>query len=213
MPNIETTSSSAFRPLTLCVTLAISLILQGCASGTGSSGSLLTGSPTSANGTNASEGSSTGKSIVEVLGCVGGGLVGAALAKALVNNEVKRLKLTPQQAAKRERNYLIGFALIGCGGGSVLAGTAYAKLSDSGKKAREQELLAAAASAKPRTYRDPENPTLQGVAKPLPAYADASNNRQCRDIEDTLADAGKGEPIVVKYCRSLPNGGWAPVTA
>ncbi|WP_374496189.1 hypothetical protein [Zoogloea sp.] len=211
MPNTATTPWTAFRPLTLCMTLALSMALQGCA---GSSGSLLTGAPTtSGNGTGGGGESSTGKTFIEVLGCVGGGLVGAALAKALANSEAKRLKLTPQQAAKRERGYLIGFALLGCGGGTVLAGTVYSKLSDSGKKARERELLAAAASAKPRTYRDPENPSLQGLVKPLPVYADAANKRECRDIEDTLADAGKGEPIVVKYCRSVPSGGWAPVTA
>lgn len=127
--------------------------------------------------------------------------------------ETKRLRLSRAESEKRERGYVIAFALLGCGAGASLAGTVYDKLGEAGRKAREQELLAAANSSQPRTYRDPENPNLSGTINPLPVYADSSQKRECRDLEDTLADTGKGEPIIVKYCRNIPNGGWGPATA
>jgi len=153
------------------------------------------------------------KTLTQGLGCVGGAALGAVAAKALAASDAKRLRLSAAEATKRERGYLLAFALGGCGAGSSLAGTAYAKLSDAGKKAREQELLAAAASAQPRTYRDPANPQLVGTATPQPAYQDPERGRECRDVIDNLSDAGKGEPVVVKYCRNVAGGGWAPVTA
>jgi hypothetical protein len=33
-----------------------------------------------------------------------------------------------------------------------------------------------------------------------------SGNRECRDVEDLLSDAGK--VTVIKMCRTLPNGNW-----
>lgn len=140
-----------------------------------------------------------------VLGAVAAGLLGKVLAAA----EAKRKRLAPAAAAKLERSYMLGLGVLGCGGGALLAGTAYAKLSEAGKQTRERELVEAASSAKPRTYADPGNPSLKGRIVPGAAYAEAGN-RECRDVEDTLSDAGKGEPAVVKMCRSLPNGGWSP---
>ncbi len=184
----------------LAIGLSAVLALQGCAQKGG-------------NAAADSGESSFAKTAMQTIGCIGGAFAGAALAKSLAASEAKRLKLAPAEAAKRERGYQIAFALVGCGGGSALAGTAYSKLGEAGRKAREQELLAAASTSRPRTYKDPDNATLSGQIKPLPVYADAAGHRECRDLEDTLADAGKGEPIVVKYCRNLPNGGWAQVTA
>lgn len=153
------------------------------------------------------------KTALQGLACLGGGAVGVVAAKALARYDGQRLKLSAAEVAKRERGYVIGFALLGCGAGSSLAGTAYSKLSEAGKRAREAELREAAASARPRTYRDPENPALTGTVTPQPIYADTENSRECRDIVDNLADSGKGEPIVVKMCRSTTGGGWAQVTA
>lgn len=145
-------------------------------------------------------------------GCVLGAVAAGMLAKVLATAEAKRKKLAPAAATKLERSYILGLGVMGCGGGALLAGTAYTKLSEAGKQARERELIEAANSAKPRTYTDPGNPSLKGRIVPGAAYAEAGN-RECRDVEDTLSDAGKGEPAVVKMCRSLPNGGWVASTA
>jgi hypothetical protein len=151
-----------------------------------------------------------GSSAARVGGCAVGALAAGLAAKAFAVAEAKRQKLSAAEASKRERGYILGFAMLGCGGGSDLAGTAYSRLSEAGKQARQRELIEAASSAKVRTYADPENPSLRGQIKPGAAYAE-SGNRECRDVEDLLADAGKGEPAVVKMCRLLPNGGFAPV--
>lgn len=158
------------------------------------------------------EGQSLAKTLTQSVGCAAGGAGGYYLAKMLAKADEKRSNLSPSEAKKRERGYKIGLAMIGCAGGAILAGTAYGKLSERGKKRREQEMLAAVATATPRTYRDPENPKLEGRITPQPVYADASGSRECRNVEDYLADAGKGEPIIVKYCRSIPSGDWKQVT-
>jgi hypothetical protein len=155
--------------------------------------------------------SDTGKTTSQVAGCGVGAIGGGFIAKALAKKDASRLGLSSTEAKSRERGYIVGLALLGCGAGSAVAGTVYAKLSDAGKRAREQELMEAAKSAQIRTYKDPENPNLNGRVTPGPVYADSSI-RECRDIEDVLADADKGEPMVVKYCRSVPDGGWAPAT-
>lgn len=156
--------------------------------------------------------SDTGSTISKVAGCALGAIAAGFLAKTLAAADAKRQKLSPAAAAKRERSYLLGFAVLGCGGGAMLAGSAYAKLSDAGKQARERELQQAASSARPRTYADPSNPSLRGRVVPGPAYAE-SDNRECRDIEDTLSEGSRGEPAVIKMCRTPPNGGWAATTA
>jgi hypothetical protein len=153
--------------------------------------------------------SDAGGTVAKTGGCALGAIAAGFGAKMLAAAEAKRKKLPPAAAAKLERSYMIGLALIGCGGGSALAGTAYAKLSDAGKQAREREMIEAASSAKVRTYADPGNPSLQGRVVPSAAYAEAGN-RECRDVEDLLSDAGKGDPAVIKMCRTPPNGGWAP---
>jgi surface antigen len=145
--------------------------------------------------------------MIKAAGCAVGGVAGAYLAKALAESEGRRQRLPPAEIKKRERSYLIGLALIGCAGGAVLAGTAYAKLGEQGRKNRERELLEAARSSSVRTYRDPENPTLTGTVTPQPTFT--SGNQECRTVEDFLADAGKGEPVLVKFCRTPPSGEWA----
>lgn len=156
--------------------------------------------------------SDAGATTTKGVGCVLGAVAAGLVAKALAAADAKRQKLSPAAAAKRERSYILGFAVLGCGGGAMLAGTAYAKLSDAGKQAREKELQQAASSARPRAYADPANPSLRGRVVPGPAYAEGGN-RECRDIEDTLSDGGQGEPAVIKMCRTPPNGGWAAATA
>lgn len=202
----------------VCAIVAASLLVSGCdtlpstAQTVGMRPSTIparpTGLPVSQPSSQAPAESDGGAVAAKAGGCVLGAVAAGMLAKVLAAAEAKRKKLSPAAASKLERSYMLGLGIMGCGGGALLAGTAYAKLSDAGKQARERELIEAASSAKPRTYADPGNPSLKGRVVPGAAYAEAGN-RECRDVEDTLSDAGKGEPAVVKMCRSLPNGGWA----
>lgn len=186
---------------TLCMTLALACLLQGCiASMPNALRSGATGPATPTDGGTVAAGAG---------GCVLGGLAAALLAKTYASAEARRLKLSSAESSKRERRYMLGFAAMGCPVGAYLGATAYDKLSEQGRQARERELIAAASSAQVRTYTDPGNPSLRGRVTPGPVYAD--NGRECKDTEDFLADAGKGEPAVVKVCRTPP-GGWALAT-
>lgn len=206
----------------VAVAVAASLLVSACDSlpTAGSSGNLRptmrsmmpTGLPSAQPTSQPAAESDGGAIVAKGSGCVLGAVAAGLLGKVLAAAEAKRRKLSPAAATKLERSYMLGLGVMGCGGGVLLAGTAYAKLSEAGKQARERELVEAASSAKPRTYADPGNPTLKGRIVPGAAYAEAGS-RECRDVEDTLSDAGKGEPAVVKMCRSLPNGGWAPSLA
>lgn len=186
---------------TVCVTVAIVCLLQGCvASMPTALRSGATGPATPTDGGTVAAGAG---------GCVLGGLAAALLAKTYASAEARRLKLSSAESSKRERRYMLGFAAMGCPMGAYLGVTAYDKLSEQGRQARERELIAAASSAQVRTYTDPGNPSLRGRVTPGPVYAD--NGRECKDTEDLLSDAGKGEPAVVKICRTPP-GGWALAT-
>ncbi len=169
--------------------IAVCLLLQGCAN----------------------TGGDSGKTTASGIGAVVGGLLGLAAADALAKSEGKRLKLSPQQIEQRKRGYMIAFALVGAAGGSALAGTVYGKLKEQGRKEREAALQAAAAQAKPQRYGEPTEPGLKGSVTPTKRYAEAQ--RECVDLEDTLADGSARDSIFVKMCRSLPNGGWQQVTA
>ena len=91
--------------------------------------------------------------------------------------------------------------------------TIYKKLSEQGQKERKDKVLEAASSAQVVKYSDPSNPKLTGVIKPSAPYVETADNRECVDMEDTLADESESETIYIKYCRSLPNGKYTPVTA
>jgi surface antigen len=78
-------------------------------------------------------------------------------------------------------------------------------MSEKGKKQREDDLQLAAADAMPRTYKDPDNPSLEGHIMPQMSYMESG--KECRTIEDNLADNGKGEDAYLKYCKQ-PDGKW-----
>jgi len=191
------------------------MTLQGCATTTGQSGS----PPVRTNGrtvpeTGTAPDSSSGSRNISVgFGCVIGGVVGALAGKAVAAGSAKKDNLSKKEQAKRERSYQIAGALLGCGGGGILGGTVYAKLSEAGRKERENALAAAASQARPQRYGEPDNPALKGSVKPGKAYTEVAANRECMDVEDSLADGKSKDSMFVKMCRNLPNGGWAPVTA
>lgn len=199
------------------IAVALVMALQGCTTPTGGAatgadrGNAQTGDSAGTNG--GSSGGTSGDTLWKVGGCMVVAVTGAALAKAFANAEAKRNHLTKAQMAQRERGYMISFALLGCGLGSVLGGTIYAKLSEAGRKERERALVEAASQARPQRYGDPTNPALQGTIRQGKRYAEADAKRECMDVEDTLSDGSSKDAIFVKMCRSVPNGGWAPVTS
>lgn len=201
------------RTVFVAASMAVVMGLQGCASNPGQAGAIDGGPPVGAGtGRGAPAGGSTESSIWKAAGCVIGGIAGAAAGK-LAAGDAKKSRLSKSEQAKRERSYLIGGALLGCGGGAILSGTVYEKLSEAGRREREKALVAAASQARPQRYGEPGNPTLKGGVVPGKRYAEVTEKRECMDVEDTLADGSSKDSIFVKMCRNLPNGGWAPVTA
>ena len=142
-----------------------------------------------------------GKRLLQVGACGAGAFGGAKLGEKVAEAEIKRLKLSPAEAAKRKKMFEIGFALALCGGGAMIAGTSYSKLSKRGQQAREKEILAALDDAMPHSYADPENQQLKGTATPQAAFMDG--DQECRIVEDQLA----ADQALVKYCRNA-NGMW-----
>lgn len=205
------------RTVLVAAGMAVVIGLQGCASNPGQAGAIDGGAPVgagtgrSAPAAGSSEGTSEG-GLWKAAGCVIGGIAGAAAGK-LAAGDAKKSRLSKTEQAKRERSYLIAGALLGCGGGAVLSGTVYEKLSEAGRREREKALIAAASQARPQRYGEPGNPTLKGGVVPGKRYAEIAEKRECMDVEDTLADGSSKDSIFVKMCRNLPNGGWAPVTA
>ena len=143
-----------------------------------------------------------GKRILQIGACAGGAYGGAKLGEKVAEMEARRNKLSPAEAAKRKRAFQIGFAIALCGGGALIAGTTYSKLSKRGQQAREKEVMAALDDAMPHTYADPEAPALKGTATAQPAFTDG--NEECRIVEDQLAP----DQALIKYCRQ-PGGMWA----
>jgi hypothetical protein len=142
-----------------------------------------------------------GKRLLQIGACGAGAYGGAKLGEKVAEMEAKRQNLSPAEAAKRKRAFEIGFALALCGGGAMIAGTSYSKLSKRGQQAREKEILAALDDAKPHAYADPDNAALQGTATPQAAFMDG--DQECRIVEDHLA----ADTALVKYCRNA-NGMW-----
>jgi hypothetical protein len=147
--------------------------------------------------------SSGGKVLSQAGGCAVGGVAGAAIGK----------HVAAANANAKPKNAAIVGGVAGCAIGAMVAGGLYDRLSEQGRRNRERELAEAARSAQVRTYKDPDNPSFTGTVTPKAVYVDASSSRECRDIEDVLADAGKGEPVVVKYCRTPPDTRWTASAA
>jgi hypothetical protein len=151
-----------------------------------------------------------GKRILQLGACGGGALigsrVGSKIGEKLAAFEATRRKLSSQDAELIKKGFQIGFALALCGGGAAVAGTTYGLLSKRGKELRLQELLAAVSDAQPRTYSDPERPTLRGTLTPRPSVVE--DDRECRVVEDYLADGARGDSALIRYCRPAAGGAW-----
>lgn len=199
--------SNRRRP-SLAMVVAVVVALQGCAAPLGGAHS---GTSTEAGGASGGEVDS-GSTWWKGIGCGVGALAGLVAAKALAAADAKRLKLSSADAAKRERGYMIAFALGACPVGAALGGSIYAKLSAEGRKERERALKEAVAQGRPQRYGDPTNPNLQGTVTPGKRYQELAANRECKVEEDVLAENASKDAIFIKWCRSLPNGDWGQVT-
>ena len=151
-----------------------------------------------------------GKRLLQIGACAGGGVAGLKFGEMLAQLDAKRLNLSPVDAKKREKAYKIGLGLALCGGGAAIAGTVHSKLSARGKKAREQELLAAVNDTAPnasRVYQDPERSGLQGRVTANPVVIEGT--QECRVVEDVLGEGNTNDTAYIKYCRT-PGGNWEP---
>ena len=146
--------------------------------------------------------------------CAGGGLAGGYIAKQLADKYFAKsgAKYTADEIELYTKGFQLGLFVTFCKLADYAGNTIYKKLSADGEKARREQVLQAVASAQTTTYQDPSNPSLRGTVTPLKRYEETTLNRECVDIEDTLADDVSTESIYVKYCRSLPNGAYQPVT-
>ncbi len=136
--------------------------------------------------------------------CAGGAVIGERLGAKVADYHAKRMKVPPEQAQKQKLAFRIGFALALCGGGAVIANTTYSRLSKRGVQARQKEVMNAlddAAPMTPHSYTDPEDSSLNGVAKAQPMYVDGE--RECRVVEDQLGT----DQSLVTYCRK-PGEEW-----
>jgi hypothetical protein len=140
---------------------------------------------------------------LQLLACGGAVPIGLELGKRFAEIEARRKNLSPEEAEKHKKAFQVGMALALCGGGAIIAGTTYSKLSKRGKDAREREIKAALEDAAPtsRNYADPETPSLQGVITAQPAVVD--DDQECRIVQDQLG----ADEALMKYCKGS-DGKW-----
>lgn len=133
------------------------------------------------------------------IACGAGGFLGYVAGKA-----VDKKRSNP-----KDKNSAVMLALLGCVGADALAGTIYARLSENGRRAREQALVEAAQTGRVQRYKDD---LLTGTVTPGKKAKDPETGQICVPNTDYLADGQKGDKIVVKMCQQA-DGGWAPVVA
>lgn len=145
------------------------------------------------------------KRTLQAAACIGGGAAGLKAGEKMAEFEARKLNLSPEQARQHRRAFQIGMALALCGVGAAVVGTTYSRMSKRGEENRKREMEAAVADAQPRTYSDPERPALNGSIQVQPSIVDGS--KECRTVEDVLADGQQSDRALVKYCRS-DGGEW-----
>ena len=152
------------------------------------------------------------KKLFQAAACGGGAIGGYKLGDKLAEFEAQKMKLNASETAAIKRKYEVGMALALCNGGSAIAGTTYAHLSERDKKAREKAIDDAVADASPatRNYALPDHPDMTGTITTDPVVADANN--ECRTVEDHLAEGSRGDSALVKYCHKPPDGPWDVAT-
>ena len=143
------------------------------------------------------------KRLMQAAVCGGGAYGGVKLGEKIAEIEAKKMKLGAGEAAKHRRAFQIGMALALCGGGALVAGTVYDKMSKRDMEARKREIEAAVENATPatRSYILPDS-KLTGAIKTEAIEVDGS--KECRTVVDTLQEGN--EPARTRFCRKPPNG-------
>lgn len=174
------------------VLVSLSMVLVGC-------GSTTSGPP----------------KIVKAALCIAGGYAGSRLGDKLAEKFIERSgeEMSAQEAKELSQTFQIGFFLAFCAIANYAGETVYKNLSQEGQEKRKEQVLLAASSAQPTTYRDPNNPNLRGTVTVLASYQEESANRECFDMEDTLTDGTISGTAYTKVCRELPDGTLTPVTS
>jgi hypothetical protein len=143
--------------------------------------------------------------LVKAAVCGGAAYGGIEFAEVIARFDPARSTMPPDQFRRRVLAYKAGLALALCGIGARATGGIWNSLSRRGIEARESRLRDALADASPGVpyeYVDPANASLRGRFTAQPARVDADNgNRECRIVEDVLADRGREEQAFIKYCR------------
>ncbi|MBK6486111.1 MAG: hypothetical protein IPF98_04385 [Gemmatimonadetes bacterium] len=144
------------------------------------------------------------KRVMQTALCGGMAYGGWKLGQKVAEMEIKRQGLTGSDATRMTKAMQIGGALIFCKGGTMLAGSAYDKLSKRDLEAREREMQAAVAVAEPgtRQYVMPESGRSGTMTTSAPTE---DGDKECRLVVDQLADVDAGEQTVTKFCRK-PGG-------
>lgn len=143
------------------------------------------------------------KRAMQIAFCAGGAFGGFKLGEKVGEMYVRKAKVPPEQARKYIRSFQVGMAMALCGGGALVTGTVYDKMSKRDKQAREQEMEAAVMAADPgtRQYVLPDSKlTGKITSEPLEV---ADDGRECRTVVDMLAEGS--DPARARYCRK-PGG-------
>ena len=143
------------------------------------------------------------KRMMQIAFCAGGALGGYKLGEKAAEFYIRKAKVPPEQARQYIRSFQIGMALALCGGGALVSGTVYDRMSKRDKEARDREMQDALAAADPgtREYVLPDS-NLQGKITSEPMELE-DDGRECRTMVDVLADSN--EPARARYCRK-PGG-------
>lgn len=139
----------------------------------------------------------------EVVGCIGSaGLSVLGLVALAKRNPTSRNLSTPE-IMRRIPGYLIGAGLASCKIGASLGGSLHGKLTESGRRDRENMLLKAVRTGKPQTYSDGP---LKGSVTPQPSYTDPQTNMRCTTTVDVLRKDNEASEAYDTTCFNRQTG-------
>ncbi len=119
------------------------------------------------------------------LGCLASTAITLAGLHALIKRNPANRKLSTADVFRRGSGYLIGAGLVACKVGADLGGSLHGKLSERGRRDRENMLLEAVRTGKPKTYSDGP---LTGTVTPQRPYTDPETRRKCTTTVDVLLE-------------------------
>ncbi len=150
--------------------------------------------------------------MMQTAACAGGGVGAVKIGEKLGQLQGSMLHLSPAATNVLIRKYQLGMAMSLCKGGEALVGTTFAKLSEKDKKQRQTEIDAAVADTAPgtKTFVLPDHPEL--TERLTTSEIATDGNKECRTVEDNLADKDQNDTALVKWCRKPPSTNWEVAT-